>query len=663
MDIGQPEDGDSGRTVDRVEDGVDAPDAADDVPLDAAAIDRALDLRGAFDSVAETAWPPEVGTDLGPVCADGAREACASPGNPLVGACHAGVRTCEGGAWGACSEVLPAAKESCNAIDDNCNGMIDEGCAAGCIVVCASCAGSSADGAAADGSPGRPYATLEAALAARRPIDGGTQNRICVVGGTSCADAWVYRSAAPITIPDGLIVQGGYALTSDGLVYCDSPVRPRTTLEFASNRGVVFDRGVVTGAELSGFVVAISASGESDKSSTIAVAVNGARNVSLGRIFVSDELTGAETYGVSITDGGQATIIGSSISGGAGNSAAIGVYVSGGTVNLRNNCDDLLAGRCNSQCTDCGPQLGIRGRVAANPLDAPARSSAVYVNGKFASDVVGNMICGGSSAAPDGASAAMVAAVSCDGPGCGTVTGNLIVGGGAQDSVGLAVVGADPLVDSNQVEGGCGTRSTTGVLMEGSSARLHNNRILGGLCEGANPPSFYGLHVVGRGTNDTPDVHSNDVEPLGALADCQSVGILFDGSSDGGAGGWVRNNIIAAGTCPERTAVAQGSARQLQSLANNDLYDPSPDASAGRLVLYRHDSISATSIAEVNAQSGASGNISVDPKYAAYLSDFHLIAGSACIDHGTAEGAPDTDGDGNSRPTGAGYDIGAYEFR
>ncbi|HID29687.1 MAG TPA: hypothetical protein EYP19_06730, partial [Desulfobacterales bacterium] len=42
--------------------------------------------------------------------------------------------------------------------------------------------------------------------------------------------------------------------------------------------------------------------------------------------------------------------------------------------------------------------------------------------------------------------------------------------------------------------------------------------------------------------------------------------------------------------------------------------------------------------------------------------DYHLQADSPCIDAGTSHGAPDTDMDGNLRPNGEGYDMGAYEF-
>ncbi len=43
--------------------------------------------------------------------------------------------------------------------------------------------------------------------------------------------------------------------------------------------------------------------------------------------------------------------------------------------------------------------------------------------------------------------------------------------------------------------------------------------------------------------------------------------------------------------------------------------------------------------------------------------DFHLTENSPAIDNGTEVGAPAVDYDGNSRPHGAGFDIGAYEYQ
>lgn len=42
--------------------------------------------------------------------------------------------------------------------------------------------------------------------------------------------------------------------------------------------------------------------------------------------------------------------------------------------------------------------------------------------------------------------------------------------------------------------------------------------------------------------------------------------------------------------------------------------------------------------------------------------DFHLLETSSAIDKGTSVSAPSEDYDGNTRPIGQGYDIGAYEY-
>ena len=57
------------------------------------------------------------------------------------------------------------------------------------------------------------------------------------------------------------------------------------------------------------------------------------------------------------------------------------------------------------------------------------------------------------------------------------------------------------------------------------------------------------------------------------------------------------------------------------------------------------------------------GNILCDPAFFARNGDYHLTNSSCCIDTGTDVGAPGYDIDGDIRPQGNGYDMGADEFQ
>jgi hypothetical protein len=66
--------------------------------------------------------------DDGCTCQEGATQPCYSgaTGTKDTGACVGGIQTCAGGVFGTCAgEVLPAV-ETCNGIDDDCDGMVDD---------------------------------------------------------------------------------------------------------------------------------------------------------------------------------------------------------------------------------------------------------------------------------------------------------------------------------------------------------------------------------------------------------------------------------------------------------------------------------------------------------------------------------------------------------
>ena len=79
-------------------------------------------------------------TDEGCMCVDGTSQPCGSD----VGACRSGTQTCAGGVYGACAGEVAPAVETCDGVDEDCDGRVDEAVPApACALTDGVCAGSS----------------------------------------------------------------------------------------------------------------------------------------------------------------------------------------------------------------------------------------------------------------------------------------------------------------------------------------------------------------------------------------------------------------------------------------------------------------------------------------------------------------------------------------
>ncbi len=214
-----------------------------------------------------------------------------------------------------------------------------------------------------------------------------------------------------------------------------------------------------------------------------------------------------------------------------------------------------------------------------------------------------------------------------------TITNNII----QNNSIGIYSEGplSSPLIEGNVIRNNTGYASNevctigTGIQAWDSSNPLIENNIIvynsNGIRSGMSSPTI--INNV---------IHGNQV---GNLCDPEHAGVLmYSGSAP-----LIKNNII---TGNERGIWSQLS---FPVIFNNDVWNN-------------------TNANYVDVSPGG-GDISINPLFKEpYIGDYHLLAGSPCIDTGNNTEAPSIDFDGNPRPIdgdGDGIaivDMGVYEY-
>ncbi|MFC1805478.1 choice-of-anchor Q domain-containing protein [Planctomycetota bacterium] len=203
------------------------------------------------------------------------------------------------------------------------------------------------------------------------------------------------------------------------------------------------------------------------------------------------------------------------------------------------------------------------------------------------------------------------------------VTGNTATGtatghGGAGLYIGIS----SATLDSNTISGNTASLTGGGVYLSSSTATLVNNVV----ADNQSGVSAGGIYLLNSGatlTNNTVASNALTASTFGG------AGILNSGGSPA-----ITNTIVSDNTGADDLTIDSGF----------------------------------PTVTFCNIGSGpldGEGNISADPGFVGAASgDYHLAAGSLCIDAGTNDAAalPTVDKDGNDRILGSVVDMGAYEF-
>jgi len=331
-----------------------------------------------------------------------------------VGQCEKTVSACAGGAVNVCVPNAPdSGPDGCDGVDNDCDGAVDEDCAK-----CLHVAPDGDDAAATAANGATSFRSVQAAIDfadSHRSV----ATRVCVAAGAACGASATFNgpSGSDLTMRSGIDVLGGYESTA--FTRCTT-----STTHFApqTGLGVLFPANVADPTVLDGFTL--------DRFSadvSAAVTVDGAKKVTLSNLVITGGLVATSAYGVNVIDGGEALVFADRIDPGAANTSVpfpangeiIGVRSVGSLVRVEDSCPggvDSVTGRCDQACSDTGPEILVNFTTQNGPeLQAVA---GVLLESSPGSRVERSAVC-----------------FSRQGSSCGTDTPSTVVVHGAADGV------------------------------------------------------------------------------------------------------------------------------------------------------------------------------------------------------------------------------------
>jgi Protein of unknown function (DUF1565) len=183
-------------------------------------------------------------------------------------------------------------------------------------------------------------------------------------------------------------------------------------------------------------------------------------------------------------------------------------------------------------------------------------------------------------------------------------------------------------------------------LFDGNAQKVTNNIIT----------NMHGTAISMNGGNTVLNFPSNEVITNNTIVNVVGDGIYMNCYSSG-AGPCdynnVSNNILASVNTSGQAAIFYEAQNPSGSLGTHNLYNNN--------LVYNSSGYN-----WITGQTNYVKTVTTNPQFVNntgdQTGDYHLQSTSPAKDAGTSTGAPSTDFDGNTRPQGTGYDIGAYEY-
>ena len=246
---------------------------------------------------------------------------------------------------------------------------------------------------------------------------------------------------------------------------------------------------------------------------------------------------------------------------------------------------------------------------------------------------------------------------------------------------GIYCVDSSPLITNCNISGNSATREGGGIYLQNSNAIISKSTIennyargctLGGNSGGGGIATYgmssstdiidckirgneaRGSNASGRGGGILCETNLRIINCL--ITENYTSGIIYKYNYAYGGGIYSSGNlrIFNSDIKSNRAQYGGGIYGPFQAITNSIIYGNSPDAIS-------NSETGIISYSDVQGGYTGQGNIDASPLFIGD-GNYKLTSSSPCIDAGTSEGAPTTDIDGNPRPQGAGYDMGAYEY-